>query len=309
MKVSVVIPCYNSEKTIRGVVENIASICVNNGYDYEFVLVNDYSKDDTKNVIWDMATADNHIIGVDFARNAGQHAAIMAGLRKTTGDIVICSDDDGQTPVENIPLLINKLIDEKRDVVCGKYVDFEKKSAFRKFGTKMYFAVTRMLVNHPDEFEFRVFFAARRYVVNEVCKYNYPFVSLNGLFLRVTQNVANIDMVQHSRKEGKSNYSLKKLFLSWTNGFIGFSIVPLRFAGVVGLITSFLGFMGFIWAIVKKIVYDDVPLGWSSTTAAVFFFSGLILFVLGVIGEYIGRMYLCMNGTPQSVIKESINDK
>lgn len=303
--ISFVIPCYASSKTISNVVEEIKDTVIQQGeYTYEIILVNDHSPDTTFEVIRTLCKQDSNIIGINLAKNFGQHAALMAGFRQAAGDIVVCLDDDGQTPANEVFQLIAK-IEEGFDVVYAKYEE-KKHSSFRNLGSKMNFKMTECLLNKPKDLYISSYFAAKRFVVDYMVEYKHSFPYVIGLVLRVTQNITNVSVKHREREDGKSGYTLKKLIALWVNGFTAFSVKPLRFATFLGMFFAMIGFISSIYTVINKIINPKVPVGWSSTMAVLLILGGLILFVLGIIGEYIGRIYICMNNSPQYVVKETI---
>lgn len=305
-KVSFVIPCYRSEKTIGGVIEEIeGAMKALEQYTYEIVLVNDCSPDGTLAVIRQLCEAKSYVKGISFSRNFGQHAALMAGLRHTDGDYVVCLDDDGQTPADEVSKLLDKL-EEGYDAVYARYGN-KKHSTFRNMGSKVNDLMTRVLLEKPADLFVSSYFGVRRFIVEDMIRYenSYPYVI--GLVLRATKNITNVDVTHREREEGRSGYTLKKLFGLWFNGFTAFSVKPLRIATAVGVVSAIIGFLYGIYTIIKRFVNPDVPLGFSSTMAALVFFGGMIMIMLGMIGEYIGRIYICMNNSPQYVIRERMN--
>lgn len=305
--VSFVIPCYRSEKTISGVVNEIRETMAGlKQYTYEIVLVNDCSPDETFSVIRRLCRENENIRGVDLAKNFGQHAALMAGFRQTKGDVVVCLDDDGQTPAAEAGKLLEK-IDEGYDVVYAKY-DHKQHSTFRNFGSKVNELMTRMMLQKPKELYISSYFAARRFVIDEVVRYenSYPYVI--GLVLRATKKIANVEVHHRERMVGTSGYTLKKLLGLWFNGFTAFSVQPLRIATICGGLCAVLGFLYAIYTVIKKFVNPNVPLGFSSLMSAVMFIGGMLMLMLGLIGEYIGRIYITLNNSPQYVIREVIEE-
>jgi undecaprenyl-phosphate 4-deoxy-4-formamido-L-arabinose transferase len=305
-KISFVIPCYRSEKTIEGVVTEIQDTMENIGkYDYNIILVNDSSPDNTFKVISSLCDRFDNIIGIDFAKNFGQHAALMAGLRKSDGDIVVCLDDDGQTPADEVGKLLEE-IENGRDVVYASYGHHKQHNAFRNFGTWMNDIMTRVMLGKPRNLHITSYFAVKRFVVESMIEYenSYPYVI--GLVLRATKNISNVPVNHRSREVGTSGYTLKKLFGLWFNGFTAFSILPLRIATVTGVIFAIAGFIYGIYTVIKKFVNPAVPMGFSSLMAAVVFIGGIVMIMLGFIGEYIGRIYISINNSPQYVIRQEI---
>lgn len=308
MKISFVIPCYKSEKTLPAVVEEIKTTMAELKYDFEIVLVNDSSPDNTFGTIKELAGLNDNITGIDLAKNFGQHCALMAGMRQTDGDIVVCLDDDGQTPANEVGKLISKL--EEGFDVC--YASYGKKqhSGFRNFGSKVNELMTRIMLGKPKELYISSYFAAKRFVVDDMLKYEQSYAYVIGLVLRATKNVTNVEVTHRARTEGKSGYTLKKLFALWFNGFTAFSIKPLRIATFVGCICAGGGFLYGIFTVVKKIILGaSVQAGFSALMAVLVFVGGMIMLMLGLIGEYVGRIYICMNNSPQYVIREKVGRK
>lgn len=307
-KVSFVIPCYRSAKTLEAVVREIQEAMDKlTQYSYDIILVNDCSPDDTFDVIRKLCRENRNIMGIDFARNFGQHAALMAGLRKSDGDIVVCLDDDGQTPANEVGKLLDGL-EQGHDVVYASYGD-KKHSAFRNFGTWMNDIMTRVLLGKPKDLHVTSYFAAKRYIVDSMLLYENSYPYLIGLVLRATKNIVNVPVKHRSREVGTSGYTMKKLLGLWLNGFTAFSITPLRAATVAGAVFAACGFLYGIYTVIKKLVNPTVPMGFSSTMSAIVFIGGMLMIMLGLIGEYIGRIYISINHSPQYVIKEEVGEK
>ena len=303
-KISFVIPCYHSEHTIGTVVDEIiGTVTAHGGYDYEIILVNDNSPDNVIDVIAELAENNPHVFGLDLSRNFGQHSAIMAGFTYLSGDIVVCLDDDGQTPASEMFRLIDKLDDF--DLVFAEYKN-KQHSGFRNFGSKVNDLMARWLLSKPKDLKIMSYFACKRYVVDEVLRYENPYPYMSGLLLRATRKVTNVEVDHRERQEGQSGYSLKKLLLLWINGFTSFSVKPLRFATFIGCITAVVGFIYGIFVIVNKIFNPSAPMGWSSTMAVMLFVGGMIMLMLGMVGEYVGRIYLSINRAPQFVIRKKL---
>ncbi len=299
-RISFVIPCYRSEKTIGAVVEEIKKTVGER--EHEIILVNDCSPDGTINEIKRLAAADSHITGVDLARNFGQHAALMAGFRQATGDVIVCLDDDGQTPADEMDRLLEK-IDEGYDAVYASY-ESKKHSGFRNWGSRLNSKMTEIMLGKPKQLYISSYFAVRRFVMDEMLRYEgcYPYVI--GLVLRSTKNICNVPIDHRERESGSSGYTLSKLISLWMNGFTSFSVKPLRIANYLGCLSALCGFIYMIVIIIRHFAFNTAPLGWSSTTALLLLIGGIILVVLGMVGEYIGRIYMCINATPQYLVRE-----
>ena len=303
--VSFVIPCYRSEHTIAGVVEEInRAMAALPQYDHEIVLVNDCSPDGTFAMLERLARQDGRVCAVDLAKNFGQHAAIMAGLSHTRGDFVVCLDDDGQTPADEVGKLLSKL-EEGYDVVYASY-EHKQHSKFRNWGTRINNKMTEIMLGKPKDLAIPSYLAAKRFIIDEMLNYKHCFPYVDGLVLRSTRKLCNVPVNHRQRKEGESGYTIGKLLSLWMNGFTSFSVKPLRLATYAGVITAMLGFIYAIYIIIKHFVDSSVPVGWSSTMALQLVLGGIILVVLGLVGEYIGRIYMCINASPQFVEREIV---
>ena len=305
MKISFVIPCYRSKDTLTGVVDEIKTTMAEIGHEFEIILVNDCSPDDTFEVIKELSAQNDNILGLDLARNFGQHCALMAGMRHSSGDVVVCLDDDGQTPANEVGKLLDKL-DEGYDV-CYACYGKKQHSGFRNFGSKVNELMTRIMLGKPKELKVSSYFAAKRFVVDDMLRYEQSYAYVIGLVLRATKNVANVEVNHRARSVGKSGYTIGKLFSLWFNGFTAFSIKPLRIATAIGCVCACSGFLYGVYTIVKKIILGaDVQAGFSALMSILVFIGGMIMLMLGLIGEYIGRMYICMNNSPQYVIRSKV---
>ena len=308
MKISFVIHCYKSVSTIANVVLEIEEKIKSMGkYDHEIILIDDSSPDETYAVIKEICAENNKVIGIGLSKNFGQHAALMAGFHHTSGDIIVCLDDDGQTPANEVDKLLAK-IDEGSDVVYAAYGD-KKHSGFRNFGSRVNSMMAESLLGKPKDLYVSSYFAARRYVIDEIVKYDNSYPYIIGLVLRTTKNICNVNVNHREREVGQSGYSFRKLLSLWVNGFTSFSVKPLRMAIYLGMVSAILGFIYMVFIIISKICNPGAPIGWTTMVALILFIGGEILFVLGIIGEYVGRTYISINSAPQYVIREKIDSK
>ncbi len=302
---SFVIPCYGSQDSIAGVVDEIKTLMTKiTHHTYEIIIVNDFSPDDVYTVLKDLAE-DRNIKVVNLAKNFGQHPALMAGYSYAQGDIIVSVDDDGQIPVEDTVKLIAK-IEEGYDVVYANYPDSER-GLFRNFGSKVNDIMAAYLLNKPKNIQITSFFAMKKFILKEMLRYKNPYPYLGGLVFRSTKSVANVPVVLRRRTVGKSGYNLKKLLSLWLNGFTAFSIKPLRIATIFGLAVAVFGAIYGVYILVNRFVNPAVPMGYSSTMAALLLIGGVIMLMLGLIGEYLGRIYISINNSPQYVVRETIN--
>ncbi len=300
-KISFVIPCYGSENTIEHVVHGIEQI-VRKEDDYEVILVNDCSPDNVWEKIQGLCKANPKVQGICLSKNFGQHAALLAGYKQCSGDLVVSLDDDGQTPVEEVYRLID-VAAEGADVAMAYYPN-KMHNKFRNIGSKINQVMAVQLVGMPKDIINTSYFCMHRFVVEEMLRYTNAYPYIPGLICRTTKNIKNVAIDHKERESGHSGYTMKKLLGLWFNGFTAFSIKPLRLATATGCICAIAGFIfGFV-TIIRKLVDPAVVIGWSSLVALLVFIGGMIMLMLGLIGEYIGRIYICMNNSPQYVIKE-----
>ena len=308
-KISFIIPCYRSEKTLGIVVNEITDTMgrMADKYDYDIFLVNDSSPDGTAQVIEKLCEENSRIRGISFARNFGQHAALMAGFRYSDGDICVALDDDGQTPANQVDRLLNA-IEEGADAVYARY-DHKKHSGFRNFGSRVNDLMLCVMLSKPKDLFVSSYFAVKRFVVEDMIRYenSYPYVI--GLVLRSTSKIVNVDIDHRDRMEGASGYTLKKLLGLWFNGFTAFSVKPLRIATFIGGFSAVVGLLYGLFVIIRRLFFPipEQAMGFAALMSALVFFGGMILLMLGLIGEYIGRIYISMNNSPQYVIRDRWN--
>lgn len=302
---SFVIPCYRSQNTIRKVVDEIEkTVVTRDGYDYEIVLVNDCSPDNVWSVISELADTNPRIIAINLSKNFGQHSALLAGYNCCSGDYVISLDDDGQTPADEFYKLIDK-IEEGFDVVYASYEEVHQ-NIIRKIGSNFAKSMSDYMFDiKGDKNHGSSFYVAKKFVVDEMINYKNPYPYMGGLILRVTRNIGFVFVTHRSRLEGKSGYSFKGLINLWLNGFTAFSVKPLRIGSYIGAFTALAGFIFALYIVIRKLFFaPDMAAGWSSTISVILFVGGIIMLMLGLIGEYVGRIYICINNSPQYVVKE-----
>lgn len=305
---SFVIPCYRSEKTIRMVVEEIVdTVGQREGYDYEIIAVNDCSPDNVYSVLEEMALADPKIKVINFVKNMGKHSAVIAGLAVTKGDYVIGLDDDYQCPTYELWNLIAPLERDECDVTTARYF-VKKESWMKRKGSDMNMYMTQLLLDMPKGLRIENFKAFKQFVAKEIVNYKNPYPYMDGLILRVTRRIQAVDMEERERgDDNTSGFTLGKSIALILNGFTAFSVKPLRIASFSGFLFACIGFLYGIYTILHKLIVPSVEVGYSSIMAVLLFSSGMIMLMLGLIGEYLGRIYICINNAPQYVIRNTIN--
>lgn len=306
MRYSVVIPCYKSGRTIGKLVGLIKDEFGRMGQDYEIILVNDCSPDggETWNVISGLAGGDRLVKAVNLGKNAGQHNAVMAGLRYAEGERIFALDDDMQTH----PSEMQKLIDEMErgyDMVYG-YYEKKRENLFRRFGSALNFYTIRVLIGKPKNLKTSSYWLIKKYVRDYAVQYEHPNVHLQGIFLRTTRNISCVPIRHFEREVGTSTYTLRKLIGLYSN-IIGFSEVPLKIVMNGGLFFAVIGLAAAAAIVIRKLTNPAYMLGWPSMMAAMCFFSGILLFSVGIVGIYVGRLFRAATNTPQYVVKETVN--
>lgn len=317
--ITFVVPCYRSQGTIETVVNEIRETVAKQNalsavipatepgspcYDYEIVLVNDCSPDNVWQVIKNLAAADSKIKGICLAKNFGQHCALMAGYSQATGDYVVSLDDDGQTPASETFKLVNKL-EEGFDVVYGYYAH-KKEHLFRRFGSWTNKKMAEAIIGQPKTLQTTSFFIMRKFIVEEIVRYPHPFAYISGLVFRATKSLGNVEVEHRNRLEGTSGYTIAGLIRLWINGFTAFSVKPLRAATFIGFLCAIFGLAAGGFVVYEKLMRPEIPVGYTSLLASMLFIGGMIMLLLGLIGEYIGRIYISINQSPQYVIREKV---
>jgi undecaprenyl-phosphate 4-deoxy-4-formamido-L-arabinose transferase len=299
---SFVIPLYKSADTIAAVVREIEALRIEGGH--EIILVNDGSGDETGDVCRELVARSRvPITYIEHARNYGEHNAVLTGWRHARGAHIVNLDDDGQNP----PAEAVRLWEEARrtglDVVFGHYVE-KQHSLWRNLGSGLTNRMTNWALDKPHGFYLSSFRCVTMFVAQQVIGYAGPYPYIDGLILQVTQRIGSISVRHEPRHAGDSTYTLRRLIRLWLSAWVNFSVLPLRVATVLGLLLAFAGLAALVVVFVMWLrdVGPEHGFGW--IMAALLVFSGTQLVLLGLIGEYIGRMFLAVNQRPQSVVRE-----
>jgi undecaprenyl-phosphate 4-deoxy-4-formamido-L-arabinose transferase len=300
---SFVVPCYRSALTITGVVAEIADTVRARAdeFDHEIILVNDGSPDNVAEVIGGLCETYPQIVFVNLSRNFGQHSALMAGFAHVRGEVVIALDDDGQTPANECFKLIDKVL-AGYDIAYAAY-EKRRQNVFRNLGSRFNTACNHFFFGQPRDLQVNSYYACQRFVVDAALAYPNPFPYVTGLLFQSVSRYANVPVTHRARLSGESGYSIKKLVSLWANGVTAFSIKPLRFANYLGWVTAVFGFMFALFTVLRKLFDPAIEAGWSSTIAVMLVLGGVIIALIGVVGEYIGRIYLSINRCPQYVVR------
>jgi len=301
--ISIVIPVYNAEGSIARLVDALIDV-VGPLYKLEIMLVNDHSADNSEQVC--IALFYKYPDTVKFfslAKNVGEHNAVMAGLNQSQGDYVVIMDDDFQNPISEVLKLVSHATSHDCDVTFSYYK--RKKHAFyRNLGSWFNDKVANIMLQKPRGLYLSSFKILNRFIVNEIIKYDSSFPYIDGLILRATSNFGTVEVEHHKREFGKSGYTLRKLIRLWLNMFTSFSILPLRVATVFGFVFSFIGLLFGVVTILEKLINPNVPLGYTTIIVILLLFAGVQLISLGMIGEYVGRIFFSQNKAPQYTIRK-----
>ncbi|MGH7786487.1 MAG: glycosyltransferase family 2 protein [Candidatus Binatia bacterium] len=297
---SIVIPCYQSGAGLAALVQQAAALRIDGGH--EIVLVNDGSTDQTAATCERLVhTAGVPITFVDLARNYGEHNAVMAGLRHTRGEWVVTMDDDGQNPPSEVERLFRFARESGRDVVYARYAR-RRHAPWRNAGSRLANRAADLVIDKPRGLYLCSFRCINAFVVEQICRYEGPFPYVDGLIFQVTTNVDSCPVAHEERQSGRSGYTLQRLIHLCLSMFLNFSVLPLRLSSALGMTLSLMGFLGVIVVVIEHFV-SSAPWGYGSLMSALLIFSGIQLLVLGVVGEYVGRIYLTANQRPQSVVR------
>lgn len=308
MLVSVCIPCYRSEQSLPTVVEGIKrEFALHPEYQYEILLVNDGSPDNTFSVIRTLCASDSHITGIDLSRNYGQNMALCALYQRISGDMAVFMDDDGQHPASGIFLLLDKLL-EGYDVAIAKF-PHKKHNLFKRITSWGHRTLAEWTGTCPKGIVYSSFTAWSKIAIDAAKNYHSPFPSIGAYLMHVTTRFANVDMPHNDRLYGESGYTLRKMLTLWLTSFTSFSIVPLRAASVMGAICAGIGFLGGLALVIRKLINPAIAAGYTSMVTLLLFIGGLILLVLGLIGEYIGRIYMTISDMPQYTVREVVGER
>lgn len=304
MVISIVIPVYNGALTVNALVERL--IAELEQTQLQIVLINDGSSDESDKVCCSLIEQYPGIVSyLNLSKNFGEHNAVMAGLNYAIGDYAIIMDDDFQNPPEEVLKLVDCMIANNYDVLYT-YYDKKQHSPFRNLGSWFNDKASNVILKKPKSLYLSSFKCINRFIINEIIKYKGPFPYIDGLILRATRNIGTIKVRHDSSLKSKSGYTLGKLLSLWLNMFINFSIVPLRISFFLGSVLTVFGLLLIVFFTLDFFFLHPKgpwPAGWASLIICVIIFSGTQLVSLGLLGEYMGKMYLTTNNTPQFVVR------
>jgi polyisoprenyl-phosphate glycosyltransferase len=310
MKFSIIIPVFNEEGNIPELYRRLTAVmekqCRDDGVaveSYEIIMVDDGSKDSSWKMIRELSGNDRRVKGISFSRNFGQHPAIMAGFRKCSGDVVILMDADLQNPPEEIPRLIDKL-KEGYELVYGVRAE-RKDSVWRRIGSRIVHKLFLKLLGGfdiPDAVT--AFRAMRRKVIESFLEIKGRHFYIAALMAWMGFKSTTVKVRHDGRYSGQSKYKLSKLIFMTMDMIVGFTYKPLKIASISGFTISAISFLFALYIIIRRLFFSIGVPGYASIIVAIAFFSGLQILFLGIIGEYIARIYREAKGRPYYIINE-----
>lgn len=285
---SIVIPVYNSEAIVGDTIDRTVQLCRDAGLDYEVILVNDGSSDDSWEVLVERAEGNPRIVAVDLLKNSGQHTAVFAGLKLTCGEYVVTMDDDLQNPpAEIIPLLAKAR--EGYDLVMGRFHQ-KRHSLFRRLGSKLVGWMNRRIFHKPKDLVLTSFRCIRHDVVERMVEYRTAFPYIPGLALMFSRSRANVLVEHHSRPVGSSGYSLSRILAVVFRVLFNYSSFPLRLVSAIGLTITGMAFALSTFLLLRALIVGTTVPGWTSVAVMVSFFNGVTLLIISMLGEYLVRL-------------------
>lgn len=307
MLISIAIPCYKSAKTIMDVVKNIDLVFQEHTeHEYEVILVNDGSPDNTFEVIHHICQENNKVTGVNLSKNFGQSAAKMAAIPYVNGSILVYMDDDGQHPAEGIFSLVEK-VEEGYDIVYAHFAN-KKHSLFKRVTSSLHNWILYKTGSKPKDIHLSSFFALSTFSIQTMKNSQCPVIAVAAYLRKLTTRITNIEMPHLPRKEGKSGYSLKRLFGLWGKSITSFNTALLRLAMNTGIACGFLGVIGAFIIIIRKLMHPNMAAGYASLMVIMLVLCGAIMFLIGIVGEYIGKMYLILCKLPPYKIRNVVGE-
>jgi polyisoprenyl-phosphate glycosyltransferase len=308
VKISIVIPVYNSEIIVSKTVDEILKETNKHNLNIEILLINDGSPDNSWSVIKNLAQEIKEVKSINLIKNFGQHNAVLCGFKNSTGDYVITMDDDLQNPPSEIIHIVNKINqNEDTDLVFGKFRE-KKHAGYRKLGSKLIGYLNEKVFNKPKDITLTNFRIAKKDVIDRVLKHNTAYPYIPGLLLMYSTNIENVIVEHHDRFDGKSNYTFKKIFSLISNLLINYSSYPLKLLSSIGILISSISFFLGCFYLIKGLLLGNSVEGWTTLVVLVSFLGGFIIVLLGLIGEYLSRILDQMSNNKSYYVKEIVDE-
>ena len=307
VEISVVVPVYNSEDNLAELNQQIIAALAGR-FSFELVLVNDQSRDGSWDVIARLAKEYAHVVGVNLRKNTGQDSALMCGLAHATGLYCVIMDDDLQHSPGDIPLLHATCKNKNFDVCYAQY-SVKKQKLWKNAGSWFNGKMAELVIGKPADLYLSPFKIITCDIAREIMNYRGPFPYVDGLIFSVTCNIGQTQVEHHNRFRGKSNYNLVRSLQVWLKVATGFSVIPLRISSCIGMVSAVSGFVLAFYFLLVHLWGSRHVEGWTTLTVLLLIIGGLILFSVGVVGEYLGRAYLHLSGKPQYIVREVCRGK
>ncbi|MBP7460481.1 MAG: glycosyltransferase [Candidatus Delongbacteria bacterium] len=307
MKYSIVIPVYNSQDILSDLLSRLEAVMkVMAAQDqYQIILVNDFSRDATWERVLKIVATRPNIIALNLGKNYGEDNARMAGFNQAEGDIIITMDDDLQHNPSDIPALIAHMESQRADICFGRF-PVKNQAVWKNLGSRFNDLMARILLKKPPSLYLSTFIVFKKWVRDEIIKYSGPFPYVQGLLLSVSSRITQLDVTHHPRLRGRGNYSLIKSLRLWLKVATGFSIFPLRLASYLGFITASFSLIYGLYILVEYLFFHRDIKGWASLFTIIIFFGSIQLILFGIIGEFLGRIYLNINRKPQYTLSDCL---
>ena len=305
---SIIIPCYNEEKTVETIYATVTDVMTNGQCDYEILFVDDGSKDYTEQKVCGLAQKDRHVKYYSFSRNFGKEAAIYAGLNNARGDYVVIMDADMQDPPALLPEMISTLESGEYDSVATRRVSRKGEPVVRSFCARCFYKLIRRISDADIVDGARDFRMMTRDMVNSVLALSEYNRFSKGIFGWVGYRTKWLEYENIERSAGETKWSFWKLLAYSLDGIVNFSNVPLMISSYLGILMTFISFVAIIFIIVRKLIFGDPVSGWPSLVCIITFVGGIQLFCMGIMGQYLSKTYMEVKKRPHYIIQKS-NDE
>jgi glycosyltransferase involved in cell wall biosynthesis len=298
---SLIIPIYKSEASIDQLVSRLETLYVEEPWQVIFV---DDGSPDRSHELLRTRLKDSPLDAtlIRHTRNFGEHQAVLTGYRHAEGDYYINIDDDLQNPPEEALRLLEHARTHDFDVVYGDYIE-KKHNLFRNLGSAFANLTARLLLDLPDSYYLSSFRCISSLVGEKITTINSPFVYIDGLLSQTTNRIGSLNVKHTERETGSSGYNIRRLVRLWLIILTSFSLMPLRIASLVGVLAAFVGAGSLIYLLITSLIGGNEVAGWLSVISAILFFGGIQCLLLGLLGEYVGRIYLTVYGKPQAYVR------
>lgn len=305
-KITVIVPCYNEEEALHYYYEEMSRVMtLMNQYDFELLFINDGSKDNTLQVIKQLADNDERVRYVSFSRNFGKEAAMYAGFENSTGDYVCLMDADLQDPPKLLPEMVKAIEEEGYDSVATRRVTRQGEPPIRSFFARMFYKMMNNLSDTELMDGARDYRLMTRQFVNSLLDMKEYNRFSKGLFGWVGYKTKWIEFENVERIAGETKWSFWKLFIYAIDGIVAFSTAPLAIASVIGMLMLFVAFFFIIFIVVRTLMFGDPVAGWPSLVCIITLIGGIQIFCVGILGQYLSKVYLETKNRPIYIVKES----